>query len=525
MTIAAPALRLDRSAVRSRLEARFSWSYPTLIALAGAATFVVISPAVGDLFAALARQSAVANGVGLTYWFSWFAGGASPGSYSVLTPFLSAAVGSAILGGIATVAITPLCWRLVRGTAHPVAATWLATIVAGLSLWSGRIPFAVGTALSIAVFLAVRAGRAVPAGVLAVVTVLASPVSGAFIGLGLIGALARPASSRRAAVSAVVGAGIALVGVAVAFGVPGPEPFAVHNAIPAALALIAFLLARPAQFVRWSIFVALAACPLMVIIPNGMGANLQRFVWVYLPVAVVATASRRLPAALLAVSIAVYAGAQGTADDLYIADQPSSSAATYQPLVSELDTMSALTDYRVEVVPDGTHVAAYALLGHAMLARGYETQADTAFNGVLMSPATLNAVSFKIWLDDNAVGYVAIGAKPVAVNAEYRLVTAGLPYLVPMWVDAGWTLYRVANATPIIASPARIIDATQSNLQISTPAAGTYPIRVRWSRYLRADPAVSNATGSTDGRGTVTRDGQGWTVLTVPAAGTYVLHG
>ena len=196
-----------------------------------------------------------------------------------------------------------------------------------------------------------------------------------------------------------------------------------------------------------------------------------------------------------------------------------SSVSYYAPLAAELDQIPALTSYRLEAVPDGTHTSAYALLGHAMLARGYLTQTDNALNGVLMSRAHLNAVTYKIWLDNNAVGYVAIGKTSLAPNAEYSLVSAGhLPYLQRVWATSSWTLYRVANPTPIVAPPARIHDPDQSNLTIDVPRAGTLPLRLRWSKYLSvSEPPTVEAT--------VTNDGHGWTILTVPRPGRYVLHG
>jgi hypothetical protein len=74
----------------------------------------------------------------------------------VVVPFLSALVGAAVLGAIATVAITVLCPVAVRGTAHPVAATWVATVAAGFDLWSGRIAFAFSSACALVVFVAIR---------------------------------------------------------------------------------------------------------------------------------------------------------------------------------------------------------------------------------------------------------------------------------------------------------------------------------------------------------------------------------
>jgi multisubunit Na+/H+ antiporter MnhG subunit len=519
MTAAAPAAPLLRLARWQLPGLRRGWTYPTLVAAAGAVAFVAVSPAVGDLWAALARQSAVANGVGLTYWFGWFGGGSTPGSYSVLTPFLSAAVGASVVGAVSTAAIPSLCWLLVRGSRHARAATWVATVVTGLSLWSGRIPFALGTALSISAFLAVRSRRRAWAGVAGLLTVLASPVSGAFVVLGVIGILLSANRYRAAALWATAGSGIALLGLAIAFGPPGPEPFTAPNAAAAMVALVVFLIARPQQYVRTAIYVALVACPLLLLIPNGMGSNFERFVWVYLPVAVVATADRRLPLAALAISVAVWAGAQGTAQDLYVAGQPNSSAGYYQALSAELDHIPQMQDYRLEVVPDGTHASAYALLGHAMLARGYETQEDYAVNAVLLSTDSLNEVSYKVWLDNNAVGYVAFPTHAVRQGPEYRLVAHGLSYLTVVWSNPQWSLYRVEHPVPVVGAPARVVSAQQSRLVVSVPHPGTYPVRVRWSKFLTADGPTQSAESL------VVRDGQGWTLLRAPVSGNYILHG
>ena len=59
-----------------------------------------------------------------------------------------------------------------------------------------------------------------------------------------------------------------------------------------------------------------------------------------------------------------------------------------------LDHTPGIDNYRVETVPDGVHVAAYALLGHVQQARGFETQADNAYDSILSSP-TLDATSYR----------------------------------------------------------------------------------------------------------------------------------
>src|SRR6476659_4311240 len=89
-------LRVSGSVIartRAVLPTTVPWLLPTLVAAVSAVVFVAVSPPVPDLYAALARESAAAHGVGLTYWFSWFGGAAPPGSYSVLAPELSRVLG------------------------------------------------------------------------------------------------------------------------------------------------------------------------------------------------------------------------------------------------------------------------------------------------------------------------------------------------------------------------------------------------------------------------------------------------
>jgi hypothetical protein len=103
-------------------------------------------------------------------------------------------------------------------------------------------------------------------------------------------------------------------------------------------------------------------------------------------------------------------------------------------------------------------------------------QADPLTAG--RGPASLNAATFKIWLDNNAVGYIAIGKRSLHPNAEYKLVSAGeLGYLSKIWANTDWTLFRVADPTPIVPASARITDADQSNMTIEVSHPGTVPIR------------------------------------------------
>jgi hypothetical protein len=305
-------------------------------------------------------------------------------------------------------------------------------------------------------------------------------------------------SRRRAALATGGVAAGCLLAVALYFGTPGAEGFPTSHAALATLSSALLLAARPPVPVRVVVLGSVVACPLLEVVPNGMGTNFERFTWICLPIAVVATARARRAVVLGAGATAVAMGVIGSIHDLYVAAQPMSMPSYTDGLVAQLDRTSGLADFRVEVVPDGTHAASYTLLGHATLARGYETQADNQQNGVLMSPA-ISPARYRRWLDANSVAYVALDRRTLVHGAEDALVRWGkLPYLRPAWSDRQWLLFAVRRPTPVVAPPARATDADQADLVISVPRPGTYQVRIRWSRFLHLRPGAA---------GTIARDG------------------
>lgn len=495
--------------------------WPVVAAAGNAVAFLAVQPNVGDLEAALARQSAAANGVGLTYWFDWFGGGGSPGSYSVLTPVLSALLGAPLVGALAAVVLVPLVRRAAAGTAHPVAATWVGALTAGLNLWAGRIPFALGCAVAVAALIAIRARRTALAVVASVLTTLCSPVPGAFLAFAVAVTTVTRRTQRRLGVAVCVACALTFLGLGLYFGTPGPDGYAVGSGLLTAATAVLMLLARPAAALRLVLWCTAAAALLLTAFPNGMGANFTRLPWICLPAAVVATATARRRLLVLGVLPAVALAANATIVDLVRSDAPSASARYYRPLIRQLDRVGRLDNFRVEVVSNPIiHTAAYALLGHAALAGGYETQEQNRVNALLSNRAQLNATSYKVWLDNNAVGYVAFDRMARNGSPEYQLVRRHLPYLRLVSGDRKWLLYRVASPTPIVPPPLRVLSATQAQLRIAVPCRCTTPLRLRYSKFLTAASADSRRSG-----GTVRDDGTGWTVLTTPRPGVYVLRG
>jgi hypothetical protein len=423
-----------------------------------------------------------------------------------------------VLGSIATVALILLCRRLVRESRHPAIATWLAAIASAFSLWSGRVPFALGTAVALLALLAVLTDRTLAAAAAGVATALVSPVCGAFVIIGLVGVVLHVASRRMAALAAIGGAALPLISVAAYFGFPGPEGFQTLQAVGATAATAVMLLTRPAPYVRTVLIVSTVASPLLAVVPNGLGSNFERFVWVWLPVAAAATARARPSVSAVTAAAAVLLGIIGSTKDLFVAAQPLSRPSYFTNLLGELDRTPGLRNFRLEAVPDGAHVAAYALLDHAMLARGFETQSDNLLNAIVQS-SSLDAGRYRAWLDENAVGFVLIDRTTLAASPEDRLVRGGaLPYLREIWSDAHWQLFKVRQPIPIVAAPASVLKANQASLTIAAPQAGQFALRVRWSRFLHTRSALGPAAR-------LAPDHHGWTTLIVQRPGRYTISG
>src|SRR3954454_431052 len=306
---------------------RLRLAAPSIFAALSGIAFVILRPGVNDLWAARARASAVEHGVGLTYWFSWFGGGATPGNYSVLSPYTSALIGTEVLGALSALGVTVLATIAARGTVYPVAGAWVAAVAAALNLWSGRVPFLFGSAFAVGAVIAIQHQRRLPAVGLTLVSILASPVSGAFICMGLSGTfLTTRTKAYRPIIAWVMGTVVSsLVAVALVFGAPGPEPFSDGLLFEVVLGQLWLWWAWPPDHIRTTLGASLLATFVLWAIPNGMGSNFSRFLFFCLPVAVVATSQRRWRLSLFAVTPVLIMGLGAPTPDVLNGGNPVSS--------------------------------------------------------------------------------------------------------------------------------------------------------------------------------------------------------
>jgi hypothetical protein len=157
-----------------------------------------------------------------------------------------------------------------------------------------------------------------------------------------------------------------------------------------------------------------------------------------------------------------------------------------------------------------------AYVAAAPLARGWLRQADLRWNPLFFD-ATLDAQSYREWLADTGVSYVALPDTEVSWvgSREARLIAQGLPYLTEVWSNQDWTLYEVAGATGIVEGPARLLETSAGGLVFEATGPGEILLRVRWSRWLAvAGPAGARLAPAGD-----------WTTVQVTQPGRYEMTG
>ncbi|WP_414123136.1 hypothetical protein [Corynebacterium nuruki] len=528
---------------------------PVVLTTVAAVVILVLDPPMRDLQAALARESANRSGVGVSYWFSWF-GGVAPGSYSLLVPPLTSAVGSLPLLCLATVLVAALSYPVSRTAAHPTLMMWAVSLAAVLNMFSGRVTFAVGAAVAMVGLWVFQRGRPVVGAVLLVIAGLASALVPAFAGIIALPFLFFRSYRSPALWWALAGAALGVLAPSFLFGAPGVQPY-VWTTLAWSLVIgvgATVALWRPAHTrvlpARWIAPVAMAAAVVLFIIPTGVGANLSRFFYLVLP-CVVLFWSLRSPKvlALLLSPALVYALFVALYDQVTVAD--TDEEFRYTPLTEQLDTLvdeGRIDNHRVELVDTGTHAGSHLLTESVPLARGWENQSDMRYNPVFYERDALDATSYGTWLADNAVAYVAVAADPIRQQQdEADLVGAGLPYLTPRWSNPDWTLYEVTDPTTIVPAPLQLVTSSPAEMVVDVPQDAVdrpHQIRIRPNRYLTAvrddgqatPTATTGATGPTGAAMSTSPteppaaciaggEDTDWATMTFPEAGRYTLTG
>jgi hypothetical protein len=496
-----------------RLPRLHPWSI-ACIALASltAGAYVGVHAASPDLAAQAFRADLVADH-GLVLWDGqWYGGHSTPG-YSVLAPAVAAALGLWITGALTIVASAVLFERLVGdrfGTGGRVGALWFAVGV-GSSLFSGRLTFALGVAVGLAALLAAQADRPALGGGLSALTMLTSPLAGAFLVL----ASAARAIATRGRADMVVAAGALLTGLALtaAFPESGSQPFG-EPAIQWILlvALVGFLaVPREHRALRVGIVLYAAAAIAAYMVDTPVGNNIARLGALFGgPIAACVLWPRPLVLGLLALPLLSWQWARPVIDVQAAAHDPSTQRHYYTPLLDALRRQPALPIGRLEIPITHNHWEATYVAPTVALARGWERQLDRHVNGVFYRRG-LTAASYRTWLDRLGVRWVALPDTRLegASYPESNLIQSGLPYLMPVWHNRHWRLFAVRHPAPLVKGPGRLTAMTIDSFTLRADRPGNLRVSVHWQPYWAL----------TRGRGCVHPVGD-WTGVRARAAGS-----
>jgi hypothetical protein len=467
--------------------------YPTLVVaavgVALGALYLLTTPHNADLAAQTAREQLFNRSGFVPYWAGWYAG-ASTINYSLTTPPLLGWLGAAWLGGLTILAAALLSARLMRGTRRPRLAAIALTGGVAMNVFCGRTTFAIGAVAAIAAVLAVERGRPWWSVVGAVVATVTSPVAGVLLGVPAVATvLAGKEGRRRAALSALVGIGLALAVIAVGSrgSSSGYEPFTRRSLLMAVGTVLVLVVSPVGRRWRLAGVVALLLLFGCFFIHSAVGANATRIALLLPAAAVLAAARWPKPLLVVAVVLAELLPISQLHNDLVHSGGAQTTAAFTAPLRVELATQSLAVGHRVELVDTSLHWPSTYLLPTVMLARGWERQIDESANPEFYGRAPLTAATYRSFLDRNAVAFVAVPrGVPLdyGVTREAALIRQGLAYLSPVWSNHDWRLYAVANPMPIVAAPATVVAHSDTGVTVSAPRPGRYRLRLKWSPYL-----------------------------------------
>ncbi len=500
----------------SAREALRRYGEPGLVAAALGAAYLIIQPDSADHAAQVFRSGLFAN-EGIVTWDNfWFGGHHLPG-YGILLPILSSVIGTRLVGVLATIAAALLFSAIAYrrfGDRARLGVIWFATATA-ISLFTGRLTFALGVAVALCAVLAAQRGRRMLAIGFAVLTPFASPVAALFLACGVV-AYAIAERSRRGLELAVVTVGVALL-ISAAFPEGGTEPFDFSSFEPAILVAIAVFVALPPEerLLRYGVAVYAAALSGAFLIQSPMGGNATRLGSLLLgPILAFGLWRRQRFALVLLVPVLIYWQWSPVVRDLEeVNAQPSVTAGYYAPLVDFLRGQPHRDAQRVEVLPEAHHWESAYVPDGIYIARGWERQLDRKLNPLFYQSAPITGRQYRSWLDDIGVGYVAVPRAPLdyAALGEKKLIKKGPPsYLEKVFHSKNWTVYAVDNPSPL-AIGGKMVKLTPQGFVVDASAPGTVLVRVHWTPYWSIEK----------GTGCVEQAPGGYTMIDVTTPGRF----
>jgi hypothetical protein len=510
-------------------ESRDRWWHPLRFPLAVTGVlslvYLISAPLSADHAAQLFRTELFEQ-AGPAIWNNhWFGGHYLP-TYSLLAPAIGSWVGFRLMGVAAvmgTVALFALIVDRQWGEQARVGAIWFSA-AATVSLYSGRLTFALGVLVAVAAVFAAQRGRRKLSMALAATVALASPVAALFLACcgfshwihsRLTGKQDR--LGLEIAVASFFTAGL----VALLFPGGGDEPYVWTSFVPAiSLTLLAaWLIPAQERLVRTGLLTYAFALVATFLLATPMGGNANRlgvllvgavFLCACWGVEAMPARRRAVVFGVLLPLLALWQFYPVARDLNLVRGEPAVAAQFYDELEQVLAPRLALNPARVEVLPVASHWESARVPPEIPLARGWERQTDRRFNR-LFYKGRLTPERYRRWLDELAVGYVAVPRTKLdyAAEAEAELIAGGVDYLRQIPSGPDWRLYKVIGATPMVERPGRLSALETDGFTLELPRPGPYLVRIRATPYWRVE----------SGSACIGRTADGWTEVSATEPG------
>ncbi len=438
---------------------------------------------------------------GFVVWNSQWFSGIPTLDYTVLSPVLAALTGPIALCAASGVVSAFLFDRLVHhafGASARVGSIWFATSTV-TNLIVGRVTFALGITFALAALLTIQRKRGALGAPCALLCALVSPVAGLFLAIAAVAwGLARPSARTVAWFIALIGIGPVLV-VAVLFPSPGAQPYELW-AFGCDLGLcVLFWFVVPSRYsaLRWPAAVYAVVLIATKVFASPLGGNVSRLnqyaagpllacaLWEY----------RRALVVLLAIPLLFWQWFPTVDTIAFASADPSTHRAFYQPLLHYLSAQPQ-TFGRIEIPDTYRHWEAAYVAPQFPLARGWERQLDYAYDGQFYN-GTLTAASFRTWLSQNSVQYVALPDVRLdsSSTVEAKLLNGGLAYLQPLWHNAGWQLWRVRGYHGLVDGPAQLTSLGADTFTLNVTGPGPVTVHIHDSPHWAIQgPGCTSAT-------------------------------
>ena len=493
-----------------------------LVAAVPVILYLLVEPSTGD-HATQEFRTRFFEDRGFAIWSNlWFAGHHLPG-YSLVFPPLAALIGPRLLGALAALAAALLFASIAHrrwGDDARLGIYWF-SISVSISLYTGRLTFALGVAVGLAAVWAAQRGRNALALALAALCTLSSPVAGLFLaGAGLAWAVARRSLWGLGMAASAFGAGVLI---ALAFPEGGSQPFTFTSFIPTFLATVVALVLVPAEdrLLRAGLAIYLAGLLVSVVVDNPvdnapvnfdnpMGSNAARLGALFVGPLLACVLWRRqgwsgrrwiVALAVLAPLIAWWQWAPVVSELIDAKTDPSDERSYYNPVRDFVRDAANGRPVRVEVVPVTDHWESAYLPPKLQLARGWERQLDVKLNPLFYEDR-LTAQDYRRWLDYNAIRFIAVndGPKDFAAETEEELLRQRPPdYLRLVYSDRAWNIFEVEDPTPLSQGAGTVEKIDTEGFTVDSEFAGTTLVRVHWTPYWTVAGGSGCVTEAPDG--------------------------